>query len=197
SVRYLPDEFFAPVLIDLIRSARQSILVSLYALPPRSDSEDAESLKLDVLQALQEAASRGVYARLLLYLPASPKDRLYQTHSDWAEKLRAQGIDVRLGLPTLPFHEKIVVVDLCKALIGSHNWSKGALSGERVYESSALLVLPKQNIRLAEYMFSRPILSDMRSREAWEHEAALVRQVLSMSGNERDELLRALEEAEP
>ncbi|MBP7828716.1 MAG: hypothetical protein KA248_02230 [Kiritimatiellae bacterium] len=195
--RYLPDEQFVSVLLDLIRTAHQSILISLYALPPRSSSEDEESLKLDVLQSLQEAASRGVYVRLLLYFPSSPQDRLYETHSEWAEELRGQGIDVRLGLLTLPFHEKIVVVDLCKVLIGSHNWSKGALSGERVYESSVLAVLPKQDIRLAEYLSSRPILSDMRSRAVWEQEAALIRRVISVSGSDRDELIRTLEEDAP
>ncbi len=88
---------------------------------------------------------------------------------------------------------KTVVVDLAKVMIGSHNWSEGSLSGKRVYESSALIVLDGQEPKLADYLLSRKIVSDMRSRELWEQEITTLRHLNQASGKEKDALLAELE----
>ena len=187
AVSYLPDDEYLPVLLNLIRNAHQSILITMFVM---SETKEAAPAQEQVLRALEQAAARGVYVYLLLQMPTSVQDRLHESHSNWAEKLRAKGIDVRLNLPHIHLHAKMVVVDLAKVLIGSHNWSEGALSGKRVYESSALLVLSEQDIRFADYIFGRQTISDMRSRQSWEQEIALLQQIVLMSASERTEFLQ-------
>jgi len=192
-VSYLPDDQYVPTLLDLLRSANQTIMIAMYVFPALSDSGKSV-LQEQVARQLELAAARGVYVRLVLYMPGTPDDRLHKDHSIWAERLRNKGVDVRLSLPTRDLHAKCVVVDLYKVLIGSHNWSEGALSGERVFESSALLVLPKQDVRLADYMCSLSTISDMRNKEAWMREASLVTEIFGMSGPELDRLIQSLSE---
>ncbi len=182
SVAYLADDEYLPVLLNLIQNAHQSVLISMFVMSETKTRAEAQER---VLKALEMAAARGVYVYLLLHMPPSVQDRLDQQHSNWAEKLRAKGIDVRLNLPNIHLHTKMVVVDLAKILIGSHNWTEGALSGKEVYESSALLVLPEQDVRFAEYILSRQTISDMRSKELWRQEIALLRHVAVMNSEER------------
>lgn len=189
-VSYLPDEEYFPVLMDLFRNAHQSIIIAMYVM---SETTTEAKHQAEVIRELEQAAARGVYVYLLLQMPPSVNDRLSQSHSNWAEMLRAKGIDVRLSLPNIALHDKMVIVDLAKVLIGSHNWSDGALSGTRVYESSALLVLPKQDLRLANYVLSRQVISDMRSRELWEQEIGLFRHIRSLFGQDRIEFIREME----
>jgi len=187
SASYLPDEEYLPVLLNLIRNAHQSILISMFVM---SETKTEAEVQEQVHRELERAAARGVYVYMLLHVPTSVRDRLHKSHSNWAEKLRAKGIDVRLNLPHIHLHSKMVVVDLTKVLIGSHNWSEGALSGKRVYESSVLLVLPEQDIRFADYVLGRQTISDMRGKGLWEQEISLLRQVVMMKASERRAFLR-------
>lgn len=187
---YLADEAYAPVLLDLIRNARQTILIAMYKIG-EPGAKATSGLQEDIISELEKAAARGVYVGALLHIPVSPQDALYAAHSRWAERLRAKGLDVRLSLPTLPLHEKFVVVDLCKVIVGSHNWSEGALDGSRVYESSALVIYPRQQKWLADYYFSRAMIADMSSREAWERELLLVRQAARMDDARKNKFLES------
>jgi phosphatidylserine/phosphatidylglycerophosphate/cardiolipin synthase-like enzyme len=187
---FLSDEAYAPLLLDLIRNANQTILIAMYKVAEPGEKATA-GFQGQIMSELEKAAIRGVYVCLLLHVPVSPQDALYEGHSRWAERLRAKGVDVRLSLPALPMHEKFVVVDLCKAIVGSHNWSEGALDGSRVYESSALLIFPQQQKWLADYFFSRPMVSDMSSRVAWERELTLVRQAARMDDVSKDQFLES------
>ena len=189
-VAYVPDEAYAPVLLDLIRNAHQTILIAMYKIANPGKRATA-GFQGQIMKALEQATARGVYVSLLLHIPTSPQDALYETHSQWAETLRNKGIDVRLSLPALPMHEKFVAVDQCKVIVGSHNWSEGALDGSRVFESSALVIYPRQQPWLADYFFSRPVISDMTDREAWERELTLIRHTARMSDSDRNEFLES------
>jgi phosphatidylserine/phosphatidylglycerophosphate/cardiolipin synthase-like enzyme len=129
-------------------------------------------------------------------MPLSEAVTMNQIHLDWAENLRAKGVDVRLHIPTIPLHEKVVVVDLAKVLIGSHNWSEGALSSQKVTESGVLLVLPQQDRRLADHILNRESIRDMRTPALWQEELRTLRQLGNTSGKERDTLLDQLEPEE-
>ena len=189
-VRYVPDEECQPLLRKLIRGARQSIFIGMYVF---SEQKSAAPYSEELIDDLKAAAQRGVYVYLLLYTAPSTVDRLAEQHSDRAEELRKAGIDVRLALPSTPLHMKTVVVDLSKVMVGSHNWSEGSLSGKRVFESSALIVLDAQESRLADFLLSRKTISDMRSRELWEQEITTLRYLNQASGKARDDLIAELE----
>jgi phosphatidylserine/phosphatidylglycerophosphate/cardiolipin synthase-like enzyme len=91
---------------------------------------------------------------------------------------------------------KTVVVDLSKVIVGSHNWSEGALSGKRVYESSALIILDAQEPKLADFILSRKTIADMRSRDLWRQEITTLRHLDQSSGSARANLLEQLEGVE-
>lgn len=188
-VAYLRNEEYLPVLLDLIRTANQSIMISMFHVAPTTRSPSVDQ----VLDELGAAAERGLYVYMVLELPSDPSDAQNDNHSGVAERLRARGVDVRLSVPTLRLHEKMVVVDLCKLLIGSHNWSEGALSGGAVYESSALVLLDQQEPRFAQHILRHNILSDMRSREQWENEASLIRHVVGLGRADQERFIRELE----
>lgn len=192
-VAYLPDEELQPALRKLIQTARQSIFIGMYVFSEqKSDAPFTE----EVIRDLEAAARRGVYVYMLLHTPPGTADRLDEHHSNRAERLRRAGIDVRLALPTVPLHMKTVVVDLSKVIVGSHNWSEGALSGRRVYETSALIILDAQEPRLADFILSRKTISDMRSRDLWRQEITTLRHLVQSSGSARDALLEQLEGVE-
>ena len=192
-VAYLPDEELQPALRKLIQTARQSIFIGMYVF---SEQKSAAPFTEEVIRDLEAAARRGVYVYMVLYTPPGSADRLDEHHSNRAERLRRAGIDVRLALPTVPLHMKTVVVDLCKIIVGSHNWSEGALSGKRVYESSALIILDAQEPKLADFLLSRKTISDMRSRDLWRQEITTLRHLTQSSGSARTDLLEQLEDME-
>lgn len=193
AIEYVDDGEYLPLLLDLVATARQSILVSMYHVPagPRAASLE------EVLDALGDAAGRGVYVYMVLNMPPNPSDSQHEKHSALAERLRQRGVDVRLNVPALSLHEKVVVVDLAKILIGSHNWSEGALTGDAVYESGAFIVLPRQDPRWAQRILKHEIVRDMRSRERWESELALLRHIDALGGDERAAYVRELEAGAP
>jgi phosphatidylserine/phosphatidylglycerophosphate/cardiolipin synthase-like enzyme len=188
--RYLADDEYLPVLLDLVANAHQSILVSMYVVgAPQNDQPHLDRLTA----ALIQAARRGVYVHLLLHMPQSETVTMNPIHLAWAEKLRPHGIDVRLHAPAISLHAKVVVVDLAKVLVGSHNWSEGALSGRKVLESSLLLVLPRQDRRLADYVLGRESIRDMRSPSLIQDELRILRQLDALSGKARTDFLAELE----
>lgn len=189
-IQYLPDDQYYPALIKLIREARQSVLIAMFVFKPPKDNEP---LKDRLVKTMVEAAQRGVYVYLVLDLSAGEGDSLAQAHEDWAEVLRQQGVDVRLSVPTVSLHAKVVVVDLAKVLIGSHNWTEGALSGERIYESTALLALPHQDRRWADYVLGLETVADMRSRAHWQEELRQIRQLSGLRGKAQSAYLQELE----
>ncbi len=190
TVRYLPDEQYLSVLLDAIRNANQSLLALMYTFPAPETAADCQSA---VVQELIRAAKRGVYVYLGLYTPPGGKDRLGAMHSEWAERLRTSGVDVRLSAPGAFQHDKLVVADMKRVLIGSHNWSEGALSGKRVFESSVLLELETPDPRWADYVLGRRMICDMRRRSLWEDETELLRRLDSLQTKEKSEMLASLE----
>ena len=188
--RYLPDEQYLPALLDVIRTADQSLLMLMYAFPAPETAGEAQAA---LVREMSCAAARGVYVYLGLYTPPGGKDRLGDMHSAWAERLRATGVDVRLSIPNGAQHDKLVVADLRRVLIGSHNWSEGALSGKRVYEASVLLDLPQPDPRWADYVLGRRMVDDMRTRQQWEAEIDLLRRLQSLPSHERLEQTALLE----
>ncbi|MGD9781678.1 MAG: phosphatidylserine/phosphatidylglycerophosphate/cardiolipin synthase family protein [Kiritimatiellia bacterium] len=193
SARYVADGEYLPVLLDLIQNAHQSVLASMYVMgEPQKDQPNLDRLTT----ALSQAVQRGVYVHLLLHMPLPETVTMNRIHLDWAENLRAQGVDVRLHVPAVSLHEKVVVVDLAKVLIGSHNWSEGALSGQKVLESGVLIVLPRQDRRLADHVLNRESIRDMRAPAQWQEELRALRQLENASGKERDALLDRLDPEE-
>ena len=186
-VEYLQDEKYLPALIRVIDGAKQSILGTMFVF---SEQKTAAPAQEAILKALARAVQRGVYVYLVLHVPETPTNALLEEHSNRAEALRRLGVDVRLGRPERPMHAKLFVVDQSRVLLGSHNWSEGSLDGTRVHESSLLVTLTQPDERLAEFVLSRPVLSDMRSRELWERELGRLYRLPRMPRAEKAQLIQ-------
>ncbi|BDG16791.1 phospholipase D-like domain-containing protein [Thermus brockianus] len=130
-----PEDGVEP-LLDLIRSAKEEILVKIYLWTPS---------RLDLVEALGEAVARGVKVRVLLERePSGGRADLtvYQA-------LKERGVEVRL---TTPFrfvfvHEKSVVVDRKRAWVGTMNFTGSSFGANREY--ALILDDPKQVAEVA------------------------------------------------
>lgn len=188
ALRYLDDAEYLPVVLDLIRNAQQSVVVSMFHAPKTINPQDSVEQLLGHLVA---AVRRGVYVHVLLECPYNAGERMEEDHAALIERLRAAGVDARFNTPGVSLHEKMIVVDDSQVVIGAHNWSAGALEG-RVHESSVLLILPEQDSRFREHVMNHLGIENMDSRESWEPEIEIHRHLLPLGRRERADFIQAL-----
>jgi phosphatidylserine/phosphatidylglycerophosphate/cardiolipin synthase-like enzyme len=109
-----------------ISSARQRVWVMQYVI--RLDDGPV----LALMEALAAAKARGVDVRVVL-----DRGVLYGTtdpdlkNDRAAEWLQAKGVEVLWDEVASAAHAKLVLVDDEVVLIGSHNWTRAALTGNR------------------------------------------------------------------
>ena len=108
-----------------ISSAKQTLDVMLYQFS-----------NPDLMQALADAAARGVQVRIIL------EPRVNSNYAT-AEFLATRGVQVRFASTEYTnTHSKTAVIDGGKVIVGSTNWSRQAMRSNRestvVVESSAL-----------------------------------------------------------
>lgn len=122
----------------MITLAEQRIRVLQYVVRP-ADAADG-GLVGSLLQQLVAARKRGVDVRVIL--DHSPRDGKYPgpDNSRAAAMLAAGGVDVRFDELDVRSHAKVVLVDH-QAVVGSHNWTFSALTGNR--EVSVLVSDPR------------------------------------------------------
>ena len=142
------DSHYHEVVSRLIRTAAHHCLCMLFIVDP-DPLEDPE-LRVDgLLQDLAAAAWRGVDARLLIGGSRSNGRILDAT---LLARARAQSLDIETrlvaGAEQRSNHAKLVVVD-GRCLLGSHNWSPGALTDQT--QDSVLV----EDAALAAYFVSR------------------------------------------
>jgi phosphatidylserine/phosphatidylglycerophosphate/cardiolipin synthase-like enzyme len=77
-----------------------------------------------VLQALEDAVTRGVRVRLIMNASLDPED------VESIEELAANGVEVRL-MKAIYIHSKTMIVDRDEALVGSINYSMTSLDRNR------------------------------------------------------------------
>lgn len=109
-----------------IASARHRVWVMQYVV--RLDDGPV----LALMEALAVAKARGVEVRVVL-----DRGLLYRTtdpdlkNDRAAEWLQAHGVEVVWDEVAITSHAKLVLVDDEVVLIGSHNWTRAALTGNR------------------------------------------------------------------
>lgn len=117
----VPDSAsYARVLLMLLSEATRSIHLSMYRMSYYSGYGD--SLANDLLNALTDAAHRGLDVKVLL------DDCAYYADSAAANLtaalvLRQRGVEVRFDDPGTTTHTKLVVIDGRTVMLGSTNWN--------------------------------------------------------------------------
>ena len=144
------DEIYLGAVARLIAGARERVWVTMFVV--RSEGEDPPRA---LMQALADAAARGCRVQVAL-----DRGRDWQTrqpdskHVAPAAWLTAHGVRVVLDELDRTSHTKAVIVDSRRAVIGSHNWTRSALTVNR--EASLLIDDPSVAARLERELAAIP-----------------------------------------
>ncbi|WP_237266284.1 phospholipase D-like domain-containing protein [Thermococcus cleftensis] len=117
-VELLVDDAYYRSVIESLRSARESIYVTMFLM--KYDPTDSYDHANDLIRALVEARRRGVNVYVILENGIEDNRAAY-------DYLRSNGVDVVFDSPSITLHTKMVVIDGRVVYIGSHNWSEAAL----------------------------------------------------------------------
>lgn len=124
----LLDAEYYPRVRGLIAGARKEIVAVLYVVGD-PDQECPGTL----LKALVDAKGRGVKVRVLLDKDKDDRSKNREAHAF----LKDAGVDVAWDKPSDTLHTKALVVDGEWLVVGSTNWTQGALKHNR--EAAVLL----------------------------------------------------------
>ena len=144
------DEHYLGTVARLIAGAHERVWVAMFVV--RSDGEDPPRA---LMQALADAAARGCRVQVAL-----DRGRDWQTkkpdnkHVLPAAWLTAHGVRVVLDELDRTSHTKAVIIDSRRAVIGSHNWTRSALTANR--EASLLIDEPALALRLERELAGIP-----------------------------------------
>jgi len=131
TVSLVSDGEYAAVVAPLINAARRRVYATVFIVDPTDVNGRVDSL----VDALAEAFWRRVDVRLVIGGSREVFD--IATASAGSRAVMAtEGIPVRwlTATPVRGSHAKVVVADDF-SVVGSHNWTTGALSGEQAQES--------------------------------------------------------------
>jgi hypothetical protein len=130
----------------MIAGAHKRIWMLMYVIHP--DDKGAEGPVHDLLQALAEAAARGVHVQVALDLGADDQGPDLK-HVEAERWLHDHGIHVLLDEKNRTTHAKVLIVDDATVLMGSHNWTRSAIVANR--EASVVLEDPDIARQLEAY----------------------------------------------
>lgn len=157
-VSLVPDATYRRVLEGVIDRATKHCLCALFIVDP-DPLEDSELLVDAVLHRLAAAAWRGVDARLVI---GGSRDNARIRDACLLARARAAALGVPTRLLTATEqrsdHAKIVVADK-RVLLGSHNWTAGALTDQT---QDSLLI---DSTALAAYFATRFVKQWLAARE--------------------------------
>lgn len=142
------DTRYLATLLALAQRARTRLLCSVFIVDV-TPTERGQLPVDDMLRAMADATWRGTDTRLLI---GGSRNNIALAEAADAARARALelGLECRWlsGRAVRGSHTKIVVADE-RVLTGSHNWSPGALVGERQTQDSVLVKSPDLAMVLA------------------------------------------------
>lgn len=124
-VKVVRNEQFYLVAEEMLSCAQRSVDICTYKfeISKRSAARDLNNL----IQILYDLVEERVRVRVLLNI-AGGRSNLVKINEVAGRALKAHGIEVR-GLPDNRCqHAKILLVDRCVGIIGSHNWSPKSMT---------------------------------------------------------------------
>ena len=144
-ITILKDEEFRTAVLNAIAGANREILIATYKMDYK-DRLATRHLNA-IVEALHRASKRGVKVRCLLNM-----DRENSTIGRINKRTKAllikKGIITKTGPEGRTYHAKIIIVDKCLVLIGSHNLSESSLC--RNFEVSLMISDPETTSKLRE-----------------------------------------------
>ena len=145
----LCDADYFPSVLNAINTAKTDIEMSMYLI--QIDPKDTNDPAYKLTAALASAAKRGVRVKVVL------ENDKYKDDMAAFNMLEEAGVAVYYDDPYGFVHDKIIVIDRSISIVGSHNWSKLALSGNhdtslliRSTETAGELIAHISSIRLTQ-----------------------------------------------
>ncbi len=123
-VTLLRNQDYAGALLDGIREARKSIVVTMFLF---KTTDSPGNLPRQVAEELVRARRRGVEVSVLLEQNDRPGDTLNDDNRTTAQLLKRGGVKVFFDSPRVTTHAKAVVIDGRWVYLGSHNLTQSAL----------------------------------------------------------------------
>jgi hypothetical protein len=135
-VKDISDRAYEPAIIQLLDSAKESIIMSLYIFNP-PDSGPVYLLRKDLEEALDRSVKVEIYINTKPGhgMPSSAEiDKIFLP-------LTQKGARIYKVTPYYLLHDKLIIVDGRYVVDGSTNWSIAALKSN--YESAVLIDSPE------------------------------------------------------
>ncbi len=145
----LRDEEYYQKLLDLLSSAQEEILVSIFLFKTHGYPN---SYPDTILRELIAAVNRGVSVAVVMETDMETQSLTSDSNKDTAIRLRKGGVRVFFDSPQTKTHTKLIVVDRRYILTGSHNLTSSALKYNR--EMSILIESPILANKAREYIMS-------------------------------------------
>jgi len=133
SVVLLRNEEFFHRLLKEIKESKKEIDMAMYLIragnvgishrPSGSPGNRVET----ILNALVNAARRGVKVRVILERSLEPGDTVTSDNREAGMRLKEGGVEVNFDSLRRRSHSKVVVIDSRLTFIGSHNFTEAAL----------------------------------------------------------------------
>jgi len=138
-VKDISDRKYEDAVIQLLDSAKESIVISMYSISLGTDTNNPVKL---LLNDLLEARERGVSVTLYLNtrFRDMDKDKKLFAEKSTFNKLQDKGCIIHLIPSNRRLHDKLIIVDGRYVVEGSANWSISALRDN--LESSTLIDSP-------------------------------------------------------
>lgn len=128
------NEQYAGTALAAIQSAQETIELSTFKIQESTRPGDRNLQAL--IEALQTAAQAGRKVKFLMNWEKSRRG-VARTNEQVAKSLASAGVDIRYLPDGRCCHSKMLIVDNCHLLLGSHNWSRASLS--RNFETSIFI----------------------------------------------------------
>jgi DNA uptake protein ComE-like DNA-binding protein len=131
-----------------IESAEMSIQLMVFLATAADAPGDTDPLAL--VQALEEAAARGVETRVILDRDdGGVPYRSALINQPLVKRLKAAGVGVKFDDPASLLHSKVLIVDAEQVIVGSHNWTRASFRD--THELSVVLEAPAVAQRYAAH----------------------------------------------
>jgi phosphatidylserine/phosphatidylglycerophosphate/cardiolipin synthase-like enzyme len=135
-VRDISDRAYEPAVIQLLDSAKESIVMSMYLI--KADESGPVYL---LVKDLEEALDRGVSVEIYLNTHPMPDMPPVDITAQPFKTIIDKGAKVYKFMPNIRLHDKLIIVDSRYVVDGSVNWSVSAIKSN--YESAVLLDSPE------------------------------------------------------
>lgn len=116
---------YPAVVCRAMRSAKRSIKIVMFSISAGYSPKNPMSLIMDECIG---AAKRGVRVTVIADWCDHADGNLYAVNTRTLDYLRENGVDTYFDSPKTKTHDKLVLIDDATLIMGSHNWSKAAMT---------------------------------------------------------------------